>query len=278
VVHLEAADLDDDLDDDLVAVLPGEDLVVVMLSDGFGGFASNPYGVGMVPSAAVVGELDETAGLDILTTDEDAATMTLLAGDGAGGFLFSATIPTGGVPVAVDAADFDDDGDLDLIVADIASDNLAVFLRTPGSYSAPDAHAVPAGPRDVRVIALDENTSVDLVNTAEGGGGLVRLYGDGDGDFGAPITQGAGGSGPRGLVVGDFDGDGEDRDVAVAVRNSARVSIFLHDGDDAFETAHAITVAPSPVRVDSGDLDEDGVDDVVIAHSLGGLGLLLSDP
>ena len=72
------------------------------------------------------------------------------------------------------------------------------------------------------------------------------------------------GSEPRGIVTGDFNGDGV-ADVAAAIHSSNSISLLLGRGDGTFNAAKSIGVAAGPTEVTTADLDNDGLPDLIVA-------------
>jgi hypothetical protein len=75
-------------------------------------------------------------------------------------------------------------------------------------------------------------------------------------------------SGAFDLATGDFDDDGV-IDVATANANGPNATVLLGDGDGTFSEARKspITTGASPLGVAAGDLDGDGISDLVITES-----------
>ncbi|HEY2954192.1 MAG TPA: FG-GAP-like repeat-containing protein [Candidatus Eisenbacteria bacterium] len=87
-----AGDLNRDGATDLVSSnYPGE--VCVWLSNGAGGFGAPVYfATSEVPNAITIADLDGDGRADLATTDQNASTVSLLFGDGSGGFGGSPTV------------------------------------------------------------------------------------------------------------------------------------------------------------------------------------------
>jgi len=81
--------------------------------------------------------------------------------------------------------------------------------------------------------------------------------------LGSNVASGTGP--PRGIVAGDFDGDG-DMDLAVTSYISNNVRIFLNNGNATFVQGSLITVGATAWHITSGDYDGDGDLDLAVAN------------
>jgi hypothetical protein len=110
----------------------------------------------------------------------------------------------------------------------------------------------------------------DIVAASGLGTASLRL-GDGDGTFSAGGNV-ALGTGPFGVVVADFNGDGFD-DLAVTNRGIVsdngpdQVSIRLRNGPGTFSSATDVVVGDLPLGLAAGELNNDGFEDFVVANN-----------
>jgi hypothetical protein len=74
-----------------------------------------------------VADLDADGIVDLIVTGA-AATLRVIAGDGAGSFAAQADYATGTGPTSTDIADFNGDGLLDVVVANGGDNTVSVFL------------------------------------------------------------------------------------------------------------------------------------------------------
>ena len=75
--------------------------------------------------------------------------------------------------------------------------------------------------------------------------------------FSDAVLSESNGSSAVSVVAKDFNGDGK-LDMAIANRNSNRVSIQLGNGDGTFSTGKALSVGNQPNAIAAGDLNGDG--------------------
>lgn len=106
----------------------------------------------------------------------------------------------------------------------------------------------------------------DLIAAAWASDVLVLLPGDPQAYFGAPQYIPAPG-GPRDLKLADFDGDGA-KDIAAVFHTSAEVGLWRGDGKGLFEPITRFsTRGRLPSVLLAGDVNQDGITDLVVAHT-----------
>jgi len=88
--------------------------------------APRGFAVGDGPVSLATGDFNRDGRLDLLAVNVQSADLSLLIGNGAGGFAPAASLPAGDLPAAAAVADFDADGNLDLAV--IRNDHSSVAM------------------------------------------------------------------------------------------------------------------------------------------------------
>lgn len=262
------ADFNDDAKTDIVAESP-EGKVAILLGNGLGRFAEaagSPIAAGDGPCAVAVADIDEDGNTDLAVANSSSEDVSVLLGDGAGGFSAAPGSPIGvdGHPRGITAADLNADGDVDLAVPSWEGRVVILLGDGAGGFAAAPGSPVPVGSRPYSVAVADFNgdLKVDLAVANGESREISILLGDGVGGFGTassvPVAMG-----PRSLAVADLNRDGKP-DLAVASQYSRDVTILLGDGLGSFNASH-FAVGRMATSVVVADFDTDGKPDVAVA-------------
>ena len=266
----------DGIPDLVVTVVSPSGFVDVLLGDGTGGFtpsSGSPFAVAVQPQYVAVGDFNGDGKLDLATTSTDADNVTVLLGDGTGGFSQATGSPftVGSVPGSVVVADFNDDGIQDLATANTGSNNITVLLGNgTGGFSPSTGSPFAAGSGPVGIATADFNGDgiPDLVSANNGDNDITVLLGNGSGGFSAASgSPFAAGSGPLFIVAADFNGDGKP-DIAVGNRSGNTVTVLLGNGSGSFTaaTGSPFAVGNQPYGLKAGDFNGDGIPDLAVAN------------
>jgi uncharacterized protein (TIGR03437 family) len=267
-------DFNGDGNPDLVTANAGNN-VTVLLGDGMGGFvavAGSPFTVGANPDSVAVGDFNADGNLDIVTVNSGDNTVTVLLGNGSGGFTAAAGSPfaVGTNPASVAVADFNGDGKPDIVTANTGADDVTVLLGngSGGFTAAPGSpFAVGLFPHSVAVGDFNGDGKPDIVTANSGNNTVKILLGTGSGGFTGGGAFPAG-SFPQSVAVTDFNGDGK-LDIVAANSGSHSVTVFLGNGSGGFAvaTGSPFAVGTNPQSVIGVDVNGDGKPDIVTANS-----------
>lgn len=245
------------------------------------------------PLFMVVADFDEDGLLDLAVTNGDhlagggASSLALLRGTGSGTFATAVLypLPSGAVPHGLVAADFDEDGILDLAVANKFSNTISI-LRGLGAGGVGNGTfgigvQIPAGGRPFQILAADFNADgiLDLATSINSSPGAVNVLfgqgtgGIGDGSFSPPVVHLLANQ-STGLDAGDFNGDGI-LDLVATENYSGTVGVMLGGGsggvgDGTFRPAVHVPAGPEPFDLAIADFDDDGHADLAVANAVSG--------
>jgi hypothetical protein len=281
---VELADFNHDGKLDVAVANSESDNVTVLLGDGQGGFkpsAGSPFAAGNEPNDLAIGDVNNDGNLDLAFANHDTTYLTVLAGDGKGGFKPAAgspfTVQSKPHPHGIAMADFNGDGWTDLATDDWQNNRVTVvFNDGKGGFISPGA-SFPVGKmpyQKLRAADLNKDGKADIVTTNFEGGNVTVLLGDGKGGFkeapGSPFDSN---KQPFAIAIGDLNGDGNP-DLAIGHysghitdTSGDRMTILLGVGDGTFGQAWSQLVpGKAPTRVAIGDVNGDKIADVVFEN------------
>jgi hypothetical protein len=195
------------------------------------GYPTNFYPKGLYPTDGQLVDLDGDGHEDLVSVGAaTTAQLSILFGDGFGGFGAPDFTDLAQPSRAVADVDLDGDGDQDLVVADtgvgFGQTTVSVYSNQgDGTFAPPVQWPIGGGATGLAVADIDGDGNLDIAGALPQAVGLI--LGNGDGTFQAPlsfvVTLTA-----KDLAAGDLDGDG-DTDLVVA-HNSKKISVLENIG------------------------------------------------
>jgi len=253
-------------------------------------FEERTLSAGRSPSDVVVTDINGDGSQDLAVADlgdaaaGDAGGVSTLIGVGDGTFQAATHFPTGEHPIALAAGDLNLDGHKDLVVVSRGNDEqdgvagVEVLLGAgDGSFRKPVPAVLDTEAFGGDVLAISDFNGDGKADVAVAGNGdpvtgesgsIVLLAGNGDGRLQAPHRLSAGEK-PVAIGAADLNGDGK-LDLAITERWSTsgtqptNVTILLGDGTGAIEPTPAPRTAHQPTSMTMGDLNSDGLTDLII--------------
>ena len=177
----------------------------------------------------------------------------------------------GGLPEWVIAADFNNDGIMDLADSDSSSTAGTISILLGKGNGSFQPRIVATGfELPIYTVAADVNHDgkLDLVVDDNGiDSGILAALGNGDGTFQPPTRYAVVTTFPGQPVVADFNGDGN-LDIAAPDSFAADAVILLGNGDGTFRTGVTVTTGSEPGFGSIGaDFNKDGKVDLLFTDS-----------
>jgi hypothetical protein len=223
------------------------------------------------PRAASAGDFEADGKLDLAVANSLDNSLSLLRGDGLGGFTEYKTLPVA-TPEAITSGDFNRDGKLDLAVSAATVGRVEILLGSttmPGDFDAQPPVNAGGSPDDLVAVDFDGDGDLDIAVCDKSANGTVKLLrNDGAGAF-TVSTVDAVGAKPTAIVAGDFDRDG-DPDLAVA-NDEGNNLVILRNGGGAFGVGQTFPLGAgdkTPISLTTADFDGDGMLDLAVAAFL----------
>ena len=238
---------------------------------------ASSFGVSDGPVAVVTGDFDGDGLVDIVTASLEGDLVTLLAGDGLGGFAEPVDTPLGedAEPVALAAGLLSDDGVSDVLVANRGHNTVSILHGGSEGFT---IETLPTGgaPSDVAIVDLNGGGGLDIAVVNAEDDVLSTWIAVSDGGYHlADVSDG----GPIPVldtfVFGQVAAGGA---LDVVFAGDLVVGASPGAGDGTIdETVVVVANVPAPVtRMGGGDANDDGELDVVLATT-GGIVVLIGD-
>ncbi|MBX7186270.1 MAG: FG-GAP-like repeat-containing protein [Vicinamibacteria bacterium] len=248
--RLTLGDFDNDGDIDIAATNLNDSRIVVLLGDGAGGFSRPPDVIlpfGSSPYPIVSGNFNGDANLDLVVGNSGLGSVSVLLGNGSGGFSLGPGSPVavGPAPQFIAASTLNADGFLDLVASSLVGGDVYVLLGNGTGALAPAPGSpifVGSSPGAVAIADYDGDARKDIAVAQLGAGAVSILRGNGSGGF---VVEGSFSLGAEALLAADLNGDPRP-DLASANYGADAASVLLNITEN---TTTTLASSPNPSTV-----------------------------
>lgn len=221
--------------------------------------------VGNSPAAIATGDFDNDGDADLAVPNFYSGSVSVLIGNGGGGFGAASNFDVGANPTCVGIEDFNSDFNADIAVSTLADDSISMLLGDgAGGFSlgttvtvGDDVYAIDSadfngdGSPDIAAPGYSDNTVSILLGNGLGGF-----------SFGTTLTAAVG---PYRILAQDLNGDSK-TDLVTANWSSADVSVFRGNGLGGFSFVATVPAGPCPGSLAAADFTSDGNLDLAVAN------------
>ncbi|MEO8761286.1 MAG: FG-GAP-like repeat-containing protein, partial [Bacteroidia bacterium] len=239
----------------------------------FYNYTNYSVGTNTNTKAITTGDFNGDGHPDLAVAIVTPSVVSILLGNGTGGFGTAVQYTTNTQPYAICSADFNGDGKADVAVANNGTfQGFSVMLGngTGGLGSSTSYTAGGANPAGIATADFNGDGKKDIVitNTNSSPGKVSVYIGTGSGTFGAATNYNVGTS-PYGVIATDISGDGK-ADIITANQGSNDVTVLLNLAG-SFSSLGSFSVSSGtgagPVGITSADFNGDGKIDLATANN-----------
>ena len=172
---------------------------------------------------------------------------------------------TGARPESIAISDLNNDGRLDIVVANLDDDSLSILLGN-GDGTLQEARDLSVGsqPKSVALADLDADGDEDILVALGGESAIAEFLNDGTGNF-LPGNRYSVANPPNRIALGDVDGDGID-DLVATYSFDGTVSVLSGNSDGSFGASTDIDPDLDEVTsVSLADLDADSDEELILS-------------
>ena len=252
------ADFDGDSDLDLVLAYSFEKRIEIWSNDGNGVFAvTETFALSLSPKGIVTADINGDQTQDIAFADFNLDIVGVMYGDGDGSFADAIAIASGcDGPLSVALGDIDNDSDVDIVTGNFGATVSVIRNDGGGNFQSIGSFSCGGRPETVKLVDLDNDQFNEIIVSSVKTNSV--LYNNRDGSFPTVVHKD---QSRGGLAIADFDLDG-DFDFSVPSGH-----LYINRGNGSLDTRNCIPLDGDITEMVTGDLNDDGLQDVAVADA-----------
>lgn len=224
-------------------------------------------------------DLDEDGWVDLAIVCEVAADVRVFLNEADGSGTFGPHLlpssNTGGLPSPNAAADFDNDGNIDICTGNYTGEDVTILLGNgDGTYGSRQDVPLGGAARGIAAFDVDGDGDQDIACSVPGISRVTLMLNNGAGVFSAPISFEGGGNAEYALCAADMNNDGI-LDLVIGNEGSSTITVLRGNGNGTFTLIATRAAGGPPWVVVCGDVNGDGNMDVASANSGAGNNAIL---
>jgi hypothetical protein len=234
-------------------------------------FANHRTGSFALPELVAAGDFNRDGNLDLAVSVTGFDNVAIFLGDGSGGLTLFGHIASDTLTKGLDIADINGDGRLDVLTCTAWGYDVLVHLGDGAGGFGHRDQVYNGDGEPTRAILRDFNNDQkpDIAVNAPDEGIMLIYMNDGKGGFTVPANELLNLPHCFGLASGDFNNDGKLDLVTSTIPRpdspDGNAVVLLGDGTGKFTQSAMVTISPLPTSVATGDLNNDGKIDFVVA-------------
>jgi hypothetical protein len=227
-------------------------------------------GEGLIQTYGALGvDLNDDGRTDLAVVNEISRDFRVFLNNGTGFDTIFAifNIPSGSFPSPSEAADFNHDGKVDIVIGNAGNNILSLFLATGGANYLPGvSYTAGNHVRGLGIADLDGDGHDDIVTGNRSGNNISLFKNNGNGTFAAPLNINTVGGQETAVMITDANNDGI-MDAFVGCYGTSEIVLMLGDGNGGLVFSSRSALTGSPWAIAIGDINGDGNADVAAALS-----------
>lgn len=247
---------------DLAVANSGSNNISILIGNGDGTFsAPTNFLAGSSPISLAVGDFNNNGTQDLVVANFGgffSGSVSVLLGNGNGGFTAGNSIRTRTQPSFVTTANISGDSNPDIVVANFGADSVSTFFGLGnGSFQLNQNIGTGAGPVAIELLNVNQDGILDLAIANYNSDSVTFCAGNSSGVFtGCNSNNNSGGANPISLSSADFTGNGT-TNLATALSGANVIKVLTNN----------VAVGQNPNAVKAADFNGDNKPDLVSVNS-----------